>query len=268
MINPYNLSLPDNLSGDNGRVISLSEIPEYDQDDYDLSNPKDFRKYIDDIKKDVRGSFEYRVLIKHLREYDMMTQSGLSENLNGMNSGIKIEVHHTPFALEDIVQIVYSKRSFYHENLTVHQVAKEVMELHYKMIVGLYPLTQTEHQLVHNGYLFIPVYKVYGRYDLFISLYKPFIDPEWLDIIDKIEEYSKVAFDETYQKKLVSQSNIYLDTSGSYSLPIMDNLKLAMSARVDQIKLNSYMLPIFDDDTKDNPMDQKKAKPINLIYFD
>lgn len=269
MIDPSNLMLPGQLQGEKGGILTLSEIPEYDQDDYDLSSAKDFRKYLDDIKKEVRGSYEYREMIKHLREYGGMTASGSFDQLNGMNSGVKIEVHHTPFSLEDIVRIVYDKRAFYHENLSIYMVAKEVMELHYKQIVGLYPLTITEHELVHNGFLFIPTYKIYGRYDLFRDLYREFIDPEMLETLDNIEEYSRIAFNEEQQKMLIGQSNIYIDTSGAYSLPILDNLKIAMSNRVDQIKQNSYMLPIFEEDTITNPMDQQSNKKMRdvLIFY-
>lgn len=268
MISPSSLITLDELKSEKGTLITFGEIPPYDQEDYDLNNTKDFNKFLKDVERDVRQSIEYRWLIQYLRDYYNMHISAEFENIDGLNSGVKIEIHHTPFSLYDIASIVFTKRSFYHEDLSVQMVAKEVMELHYKQLVGLYPLTQTEHELVHNAFLFIPTYRIWGRYDIFRELYKEFIDKEYHDTLDEIEEYSRVAFNEDKQKAIISQSNIYLDTSGVYSLPILDKLKEAMSDRIDQIKQNAYMLPIFDEDTITNPMDQvKQQKMKDAIIF-
>ena len=60
MISPSSLIEVDNIKGQTGSVITFGEIPEYDQEDYDLSSGKDFGKYLKDVEKDVRGSIEYR----------------------------------------------------------------------------------------------------------------------------------------------------------------------------------------------------------------
>ena len=265
MINPRNLMIESDLRDESGDVISFDDIPDYDEEQYDLLNPKDFTKYIQDIKKEVRGSIEYRNMISYLRDYANMKISGSFENLTSDNSRVKIEIHHTPFALEDIVRVVYNKRNFYNENLHVEMVAKEVMELHYKNLVGLYPLTDTEHKMVHNGVLFIPTYKIFGQYKLFVSLYKNFIDDDMMDTLNEIENYSELSFDQEYQNKLLSQSNIYIDPSSAYQLPEFSQLKIAMGDKVKQIKNNIQSQPLlFDDDVTKNP---KKDKIIELIKF-
>ena len=107
----------------------------------------------------------------------------------------------------------------------------------------------------------------YRFFDIFKELYKPFIETDLLNTLDDIEDYSRVAFDEEKQKSMLSQSNVFLDTSGAYSLPILDKLKGAMTNRIDQIKQNAFMLPIFDEDTTTNPMDQTKPKMKEAIIF-
>lgn len=246
MINPINLMKLDNLTDSNGKIFRITDLPPYDTEDYDLSDGKDFSKYLKDIEKVVRGSFEYREMIKYLRDYCEMSRPGNFENMSGLDSRIKIEIHHTPFTLFDICKIVYDKRAFYHEDLSIDMVAKEVMELHYKQLVGLYPLTQSEHELVHNQYLFIPTDKIWGRYDLFVSLYQQFIDPDLLDTLSSIEEYSKL-YNEEQQKKLLSQSNIYIDPNGAYALPMFDSIKENVSNRIDMIKQNYYILPTLQE---------------------
>ena len=151
MINPVNLIKLDDIRDSSGKTFHIGQLPDYDQEDYDLANPKDFERYIKDVKSEVRGSFEYREMVKYLREYCGMDRSGLNPDItNNDSKRVKIEIHHTPFVLEDIVRIVYEKRLANHEDLSVEMVAKEVMACHYRCIIGLYPLTATEHELVHK----------------------------------------------------------------------------------------------------------------------
>ena len=42
MINPVNLIKLDDAKDGNGRTFHIGELPDYEQEDYDLSNPKDF----------------------------------------------------------------------------------------------------------------------------------------------------------------------------------------------------------------------------------
>ena len=70
-------------------------------------------------------------------------------------------------------------------------VAKEITMLHYKLLIGLIPLSKTVHQLVHDGKLFIPVENVMGRYRTFVDIYKPFCETEQLETLERIELYSR-----------------------------------------------------------------------------
>ena len=262
MINPINLIQIEDVRDSNGTTLKVEELPPYDQEDYDLSNGKDFAKFIKDVKAEVRNSFEYREMVKYLKEYGGMDRSGTNPNISNSDSNrVKIEIHHTPFVLEDIVKIVYEKRLFYHENLSVEMVAKEVMECHYKLLIGLYPVTATEHELLHNGYLYIPPQNVFGRYDLFVTLYKPFIDPELLETLEDVEEHQKV-FNPSNQNKLLEQSNIYIDPRQAYNIPKLDVLKDNMSGRISTIKDNMYQLPTLDDHSIN-----KSNKMESAIYY-
>ena len=247
MINPVNLIKLDDVKDGNGRTFHIGELPEYEQEEYDLSNMKDFEKYIKEIKSEVRNSFEYREMIKYLREYGGMDRSGINPMISNTDSNrIKIEIHHTPLVLEDIVKIVYEKRSYYHEDLSVQMVAKEVMECHYKCIVGLYPLTATEHELVHNGYLFIPPSDVFGRYDLFLKQYDQFIDSNDKKTIQDIQQHEK-SFDPKEQDQILSQSNIYLDAKDTYQTPCLNEFGNNMYQRIDTIYNNMYTLPVMNE---------------------
>jgi len=247
MMNPINLIKLDDVRDGEGKTFHVGVLPDYDQEDYDLSNPKDFERYIKDVKAEVRGSFEYREMVKYLKDYGGMDRSGFNPNISNADSKhVKIEIHHTPLAIEDIVRIVYEKRLYYHQDLSVQMVAKEVMECHYKCIVGLYPVSSTEHELVHSGYLFVPPSKVFGRYDLFFNGYGSFIDEEDKQVLEEVEAHEK-CFNAQEQEKLLSQSNIYLDPEGAYEVPQLTVLKDAVSNRIDTIKNNMYSLPVLNE---------------------
>ena len=233
MIKPMNLVKLDDIRDGNGKTFHIGELPEIeDTQNYDLNNPKDLERFIKDVKSEVRTSFEYRELIRYLKEYAGFDRSGISQNIsNSDGSKVKIEIHHTPLTIEDIVRIIYEKRRFYHEDLSLEMVAKEVMECHYKCIVGLYPLTATEHELVHNGYLFIPPQDVFGRYDLFVLNYGQFMEPEDKETLEEIEAYGQ-NFDHMSQNQILAQSNIYIDPNGAYQLPNMNTLKNTLSNNV------------------------------------
>lgn len=265
MINPVNLIKIDDIRDSSGKTFHIGQLPDYDQEDYDLSNPKDFSRYIKDIKAEVRGSFEYRAMVRYLKEYCGMDRSGLNPDItNNDSKHVKIEIHHTPFVLEDIVRIVYEKRLANHEDLSVEMVAKEVMACHYRCIIGLYPLSSTEHELVHNGYLFIPPSKVFGRYDLFIKEYGQYMDPSDKETIEEIEAHEK-SFNPDEQNMLLSQSNIYLDPEGAYQVPQLDQFSQSMSDRIDMIRDNMYTLPTVEE-VKQIPQNQDNQM-IQAIYF-
>ena len=263
MINPMNLVKLDDIRDSNGKTFHIGELPEIeDTQNYDLNNPKDLERFIKDVKSEVRTSFEYRELIRYLKEYAGFDRSGISQNIsNSDGSKVKIEIHHTPLTIEDIVRIVYEKRRFYHEDLSLEMIAKEVMECHYKCIVGLYPLTATEHELVHNGYLFIPPQDVFGRYDLFVLNYGQFMEPEDKETLEEIEAYGQ-NFDHMSQKQILAQSNIYIDPNGAYQLPNMNTLKNTLSNRIETIKNNMYALPTLEDN-----QNNKENQMIEGIYF-
>ena len=173
MIDPDGIQIQRNSLSD---TIDINQVPEFENEIYNLEDETDYKHYIKDVEQQIRRSFEYRAFIKYLRENFGMNKCAYLKGVSNEETfDIKIEIHHYPFSLHDITDIVVKKRQFYKESLEVQMVAKEVMELHYKALIGLIPLSETAHQLAHSSRLFIPVDRVFGRYDLFVNFYKPFI---------------------------------------------------------------------------------------------
>ncbi len=306
MRDPYELKEVE-YSGQKLSVIEIDYIPEYDLEDYDLMDSKEFNKYIFSIEKIVRGSFEYRQLITFLREnMDMisiekivrgsfeyrqlitflrenmdMNKCSFYENVNNIDTcKIKIHIHHHPFTLYDICLMVYNKRSFYGESLEEEMVAKEVMFLHYNLMVGLIPLAETVHELVHNNYLFIPLDKVMGNYQQFINMYEDFMSPEQIDnnylfipldkvmgnyqqfinmyedfmspeqidVLERNIEYTK-TYIEGKQNHILSKNYVYIDLTGAYEMPALSEVITMMDTKIKQIQGKSIEI-IREDSLK------------------
>lgn len=261
MIDPDGLQIPHhNLPS----TIKLENVQDYDIECYCLEDEKEFNKFINDTERDIRRSYEYREFIKYIRDNMQMNKCAFLEGVtNEETFDIKIEIHHYPFSLHDIVEIVLKKRLYYKESTSKFMVAKEVMSLHYKLVVGLIPLSQTVHELAHSGKLFVPSDKVVGRYNMFVDLYKPFCTVEQLEVLDRIEKYSRENRSDILDTTILNQNTItYEIKDPRFMLPDTSKVNTLMIEQMQTIKANNYILPSIND----RPMIEEKPKR-KLISF-
>lgn len=183
-----------------------------------LNTDKDKIKYIKRIEQLVRSSMEYRDYIAYLKEYVNMTHCAFFNNVeNAQGSRVRIEIHHEPLTLFDIVKTVINK--FLEESIPLNDlfIADEVMELHYTNKVGLIPLSKSLHQIIHNSNeIIIPLGLIYGEYKQFLEEYNDYLDEEILDKIEMKINQTR-SFNEEMANKL-TPSYVYIDVDG-YSLP-------------------------------------------------
>ena len=228
MVKTYELDVPP-------LTIEMHEIPDYDLYDFDLNDEKSFKKYIQTIERVVRSSFEYKEMVKYLREYMDMNQCAFYQNVNNTdNTKVRIEIHHEPLSLFDICLIVYNKRVAFNEPLDEEYVAKEVMYHHYNLMVGLIPLAETVHELVHASYLFVPTTAVLGKYKEFVNMYQPYMSPEQLEVLENIEAATAV-YDSDEAKTILSTNYIYVDLSGAYQMPRTEDIVIMLKSRIREI---------------------------------
>lgn len=208
--------------------IKINNLNPFDINDYDLSEPKEQKKYFFDIERICRNSRSYKRYIDYLREHVSMVKCSFYKNINNIDTySIRIHIHHTPLTLFDIVNVIFNKRLAMREPLSVNLVAKEVMYVHYKMMVGLIPLSETVHELVHTGFLFIPTDKVFGKYKEFVQSYGQYIPGDLLSTLESAEEYTK-AYDYAKETKLLSMQMVHIDPSGAYDLPKPEDIMASM----------------------------------------
>ena len=213
-------------------VIKLGSIPTFDIEDYDLTKPKKLTAFFFAIERIVRSSWCYKRLTEFLRQNSDMRKCAFYKNVNNIDTtGIHIHIHHEPFTLFDIVSVVYQKRLACHETIDEEDIAQEVMWNHYRMVCGLIPLSETVHELVHNGFLFIPTYSPFGYYKKFVMDYEPFIDRELKRVL-ATNEAASMQYDFNKETKVLNVQSVYIDPTGSYEFPKREDIIALLQKRI------------------------------------
>lgn len=194
------------------------------------STPRDQEKYIKTVENVCRKSMEYKNYIQFLRQNMDMNQCTVLKNvISKSGKHYRIEIHHEPFTLFDIVQTVIQKRLDLGESISELAIADEVMGLHYEGKVGLIPLTVTMHELVHNGRIFIPLQYVYQDYSGFYQRYQRYIEDNPI-LKDKIEAKVNLSMKtEDIVSDALNVEFVCLDVDGFQFPEIPEEWKNALS---------------------------------------
>ena len=83
---------------------------------------------------------------KNKETYPVLLNDNITSNIT---EDANIEFHHYPFTLYDIVDIVLCNYLIKGKPITSFYIAEEVLDLHFKMKIGIVPLTTTNHELAH-----------------------------------------------------------------------------------------------------------------------
>lgn len=172
--------------------IKIEEKPE--RPVYSFKNNKERYKYCTMVKNMVRRAPEYREYVSFLKKHMDMNKCIVFNGIKNENhKRYTIELHHDPFTLMEIVNVVVTKRQELGESLNPYLVCEEVLELHYDDKVGLINLSKTAHELAENGRIFIPLQLIYQRYDLFVDEYEEYMDSTLKSKIEMIIQMSQKA---------------------------------------------------------------------------
>lgn len=162
----------------------------------DLTDEKDRIAFIKRAEKLIRNSMEYKEFVDYLKTYVDMRECAYFENVNNYDSrNVKIEIHHVPFTLFDIVDTVLRKRAANGKSLSLLEICNEVMAIHFMGQVGLIPLASTVHALVHSNKIAIPLNKIFGDHTKFYSIYGDFMSAELKDSYLSVVENDKATPD-------------------------------------------------------------------------
>lgn len=213
------MRLPDIKKYNNNQDIELMQLTGIQpvEKTYIVLNDKDKLMLTKAVETIVRRSLEYKQYIQFLKEEIDMTQCAFFKNVTNKNgAAVSIEIHHEPFTLFDITNIVIEKYIESGYDLNPLLIAEEVMSLHYKNMVGLIPLSVTVHKLVHNGNLFIPLQNVYGNYIQFLEEYGEYVSDSIKAMLETKLRLSKDI--ENPDTSILEKKYVYLEVEG-FNLP-------------------------------------------------
>lgn len=198
-----------------------------------LQTDKDRHKFINRVEKVVRSSLEYRDYIQFLKDNVNLDSCIFFQNVTsgGTNKKgrISIELHHEPFTLYDIVNVVLTK--YQEEGLPINDlnIADEVMALHYENKVGLVPLSKTAHQIIHNSTkLIVPLNMVHGNYSKFLEEYGDYVNDELYDKLERKINMTENLTPESFDA--IMKEFTYLDIDG-----VDDVKKMELQNQVDEV---------------------------------
>lgn len=175
-------------------IISVGEVHDDTAERMvvDITDEKDRNGFIKRCEKLIRNSYEYKEFIDYLKNFLDMRECAYFENVNNYDSrNVKIEIHHAPFTLYDIVDTILRKRVATGKSLQMLEICNETMAIHFMGQVGLIPLSATVHALVHAGKISIPLNSVFGDYTKFYSIYGDFMNQELKDTYSTVIENDK-----------------------------------------------------------------------------
>jgi hypothetical protein len=191
--------------------IEIGERPERSQFVFRSNN--DRIKFIKGTEKLIRSSMEYKDYIKFLKDHMDMNRCIILKNIvNGNGKHYSIEIHHEPFTLFDLVDISLCKADLEGMPRNQLKIAEEVMELHYAGLIGLVPLTKTQHELVTNGKVFIPLSKIYQDYAKYYKEYKEYLPDAIREKLDYKIRLSMAS--DNVQSDVLDTEFIYINCDG------------------------------------------------------
>lgn len=164
----------------------------------ELNEPDEFEHFIKNCEAMVRNDPRYKNYISELKSAGFnkdVFQSGID---NEKFPNTKIEMHHGPlFTLFNVCSIVTDHLLESGEKICTFDVAELVLDEHEKhhiqVVMGL---TKTNHELVHDGKLFVHINQSIGDILKFIKKYKLGIKREHLYTLERYLQLCK-DFDAT-----------------------------------------------------------------------
>lgn len=155
----------------------------------DFYDDKAVKKFIKNIESLIRTSREYKNYIEQLRvNFPALNQDAVLGNISTLDTDL--EFHHYPFSLYDIVEIIIYHGALNQNYESTFSAAKKVMDIHYKNKIGLVPLMKTNHELSHEGKIFLSTKQIFGNWEAFLSEYSQVISPELKNSIKDLQKRS------------------------------------------------------------------------------
>lgn len=147
----------------------------------DFNDDKDINRFIKTCERMIRISPEYKEWSSYIRDVMGLSKCAITEEDHGETS---VEIHHHPYTLFTLTQGILAKELENNNEVNSFTVAKNVMELHYKMQAPFCLLVKSLHDKYHNGFLQIPCEIIQGDKHFFLKNYGHYLDEDDLERIN------------------------------------------------------------------------------------
>lgn len=199
--------------------VTVDEMPE--RTVHLIRNNRERDKLIKQCERYIRASTEYKDYIALLKnEYNMVHCAILPAVTKGEGKKYSVEIHHEPFPLYDIVDLEILRREEQNEPLNTLDIAESVMELHYAGLVGLIPLSKTQHELVDSHKVFIPLQHIFFDYAKLYEHYQYIIETKAEHIQKKLALKVQLSMQcGDLQSEAANPEFVYLNINEGTPLP-------------------------------------------------
>lgn len=134
---------------------------------------KEMGRFIKSCEFLIRRSPEYNVWTEYIRETLGFTDCQVTGE---QHAHTKVDIHHHPFTLFDIVKGVVCKHLSNAVPFCSYDISEEVIGMHYKLQVPYCLLVRSIHEKYHNGYIRLPMEIVRGECSHYLDNYLKYLD--------------------------------------------------------------------------------------------
>jgi len=152
-----------------------------------LMDAKEIDKLIKKAQRMIRSSPEYKEWVNSLKELGL-TRCSILGGIDDEHA--KVEMHHYPYNLYTVVEMHLDKLFAEGKSVDTFTLATNVMDSHFKGIIGVVPLSKTVHELAHSDEVKIPLSLVFGDITKYIETFYDYHTPEQFE---KLRQYAKIT---------------------------------------------------------------------------
>jgi hypothetical protein len=165
-------------------------IPYYKDESF-LNNYESYEKYVKAIERVVRTNDRYSKYIFYLKNEIKLNHCMVLKNVD--DNDCDIEMHHGPvFTLYDVCAIVLEYFILKKWKISTTRVADVVLDEHLKNRVQVIMVSDTVHEEIHNGEIFINYKQAWGDLAAFTKKYWDAISPEYREQLNRYIDRSLI----------------------------------------------------------------------------
>jgi len=231
-------SVGKKIATDTMQKIVLQSIPSFVNNTYvtDAQN--------DNVHKMItliRQSMEYKQYMRYLKQNMNFTRCmflpGITSDISTKSvASVQIDIHHTPFKLDDIVRTICNKHIIDHGYADEFKVGDEVMALHYRNLIGLVPVSKSCHEMIHHDEFDVHPALVYGMWKQYIEEYKEFFTDTGNLVLERLAEWDNTCPGNIPQSLEVKYTLIQYDGLALYNTSQLTEQEV-MQKQIDYISI-------------------------------